>query len=181
MSKRTLYVGDSLGVGTSPYVKGVNANVRVGRPSSEGLQIVRRQGRRYNNIVFDLGTNDGSVKDLKRSVKALRRTGKNITMATIHGPDAARKNAYLKQLASKGAIKLVNTSGVKLSGDGIHATPQGYKQRGKLMNRALQGGGASRTPRRTRGRRYSSPGGGAATALSGDLFNFDTLLALRGK
>lgn len=146
-SRGVLYVGDSLGVGTAPSVKGANADVKVGRPSSEGLNIVKRKGQGYDRIVFDLGTNDASVGALKSSVRGLRRVahGKSITMATIHGPDAARKNAYLRKLARQGKINLVDTTEIELSPDGIHATGKGYKERAKLVNQALRSSGKTNT------------------------------------
>lgn len=191
MSKRTLYVGDSLGVGTSPYLKGVKANARGGRPSPEGAQIVKQNARRYDRIVFDLGTNDGTVANLKGSVRQVLKAanGKPVYMGTLNAPtDQKAKNKYLKRLAKKGKITLVNTKGVQLSGDGIHATAKGYKQRAKLYNRALKGGPDSKArvrPRKVRPRREtltstpSARGDTAKLALLQDDLSLTDLLAYK--
>lgn len=149
--KRTIYVGDSLGVGTSPYLKGVKANVRGGRPSTEGVDIVRK-AKGADRIVFDLGTNDGSVNNLKGSVRQVLKAanGRPVVMGTVNSPtDQKAKNKYLKRLAAKGRITLVNTKKVELSGDGIHATGKGYKQRAKLLNQAIKGSPGSAPTRKS--------------------------------
>ncbi len=137
---RNFYLGDSRGVGTEPYLRGMNRKKSVGgKPSSWGADVLESTGKKHANVVFDLGTNDASVKDLKRSVGRVRKaTDGNVTMLTVAGPDAAKKNAYLKKLAAKGKIRLVNP-GRPDGGDGIHYSGTGYKRRAKVLNRALKG------------------------------------------
>jgi hypothetical protein len=136
-----LYIGDSLTEGMKPLLgPRFHVNSRGGRPSPEGVPIVKKNKGRFDTIVFDLGTNDGSLENLRRSVNQVLRNagGARIVMATVNSPtDQKRKNAFLQALARKGRIELVNTMNVQLSGDGIHPTAQGYKQRARLMRRAL--------------------------------------------
>lgn len=136
-----LYLGDSLGVGTSPHFKDAQTDVEVGRRSSEAAARARRQYRGQRKVVFDVGTNDGSAAELRSSIRQLRRVvGKDtqIVMSTVNGPAAKQKNRLLHRLAQKGAIQLFNGRGVELSGDGIHPTGRGYQQRAQSLRRALE-------------------------------------------
>src|SRR5437899_1943412 len=65
-AERVLYVGDSLGVGTTPqleHLMGGEARIqgdsRVGRPSPEGVSVLRSlYSPGDHTVVFDLGSND---------------------------------------------------------------------------------------------------------------------------
>ena len=142
-----LYVGDSLGVGTSPHVKGAKADVKGGRRSSEAAKIAASKFRGERTIVFDVGTNDASAGELRRSVRKLRKAvGQDVAilMSPVRGPHAATKNQVLRQLERKGAIRLFAGGKVEVSGDGIHPTPAGYQARAKALRKALKRGGPGR-------------------------------------
>jgi len=142
---QTLVIGDSLGVGTAPELKRllggkVHADVKVGRPSDRGVKRLRRalQSGSYDRIVFDLGTNDMSAKELQQSLRRAQQLagGVPIYAATVVGPDAERKNRVLR----KSGVNLVDWAGKAdgyLAGDGIHATPEGYEARARLFARAM--------------------------------------------
>jgi lysophospholipase L1-like esterase len=151
---RTLVVGDSLGVGTAPYLRsrgGVRGDSRVGRPSSEGVAVLRQRLRRgHRAVVFDLGTNDASAGELRQSLRQARRLvgDRELYVSTVNGPDAAAKNALLKRFARRSPnIHLVRGAQRVATGpDGIHPTASGYRVRGALYSRALarnRGSGAA--------------------------------------
>jgi len=146
--KRTVVVGDSLGVGTVPYLQRalggpVRADVRVGRSSSDGVNALSRLLRGgADQIVLDLGTNDASPQQLRESVQRARKLagGRPIFIPTVNGPGAAQKNATLRELAG-GNVRLVNwarQSGGLVGGDGIHATGHGYQQRAGILARSIE-------------------------------------------
>ena len=60
-----LYVGDSLGVGTSPYLRqqldgtALSVDAEIGRPSGVGVDVLRSEiAPEHDAVIFDLGTND---------------------------------------------------------------------------------------------------------------------------
>jgi hypothetical protein len=142
---RTVLVGDSLGVGTSPYLQGVKANAVVGRSSASAVQALRPFVRAGNvgTVVFDAGTNDASAGQLAQSIHRASRLAPDarIVAMTVNGPGAAEKNALLRQLASQGRITLVDWAKASrglVGADGIHAGPRGYRQRAALIEAALR-------------------------------------------
>ena len=148
---RTLYIGDSLGVGTEPSLKKllgghVDANVVGGRSSENGIAALKAMyGKRgYQNIVLDLGTNDMTAGQLEQSVRRAQKIAPNarIYIPTLNGPFATRqKNRVLQRLAAASPnIELVpwrSNSGGHLAGDGIHATAQGYQARAHLIAQTM--------------------------------------------
>ena len=146
MAKRRIaYVGDSMGVGTAPNVKGrVKANVVGGRSSADGVTALKQilNGGRYGQVVFDLGTNDPDKRALKQSLnRALRLAdGATVVVPTVRGPNAAEKNKLIRRYARQGKIDLVRWAGNSkglLSSDDLHATPAGYEERARMIEAAL--------------------------------------------
>lgn len=140
-------VGDSLGVGTTPYLRPSESDTLVGRSSANGVQALRRLVQRGtpSQVVFDLGTNDPTAADLAHSIRQARRIVGNaqLFVPTVNGPNAAAKNALLQHLAQQGEINLIDWAGHSrglIGSDGIHASPTGYRQRAALIARALRGG-----------------------------------------
>lgn len=146
----TLVIGDSLGVGTAPYLKkllgDMDADVEEGRSSANGIQALRdRIGQgNYQNIVLDLGTNDTTARSLRTSVReALALApGAQIYLPTLNGPYAtSRKNQILRQIAAANPnvhlIPWASRAQGLLAGDGIHATGEGYRARARLIARQL--------------------------------------------
>lgn len=158
-------IGDSLGVGTVPYLRQllggqVDANVRVGRSSTDGVAALQRRRGHYDRIVLDLGTNDGSAGQLAQSLRAARRHAGStpIVAATLRGPGAAGKNAVLRR-AGVQLVDWAGKSGGLVGGDGIHATPAGYAARARLVARALHGA----APQASSSARTRAPAGAAPT------------------
>jgi len=147
MARRTVVIGDSLGVGTVPYLQRVlggkvAADVRVGRSSSDGVnQLGRLLRGGADQIIMDLGTNDASPAQLQQSVQRARRLsgGRPIFIPTVNGPGAAQKNALLRNLAG-GNVHLVNWANQShgLTGaDGIHASGAGYQKRAQIVAHSI--------------------------------------------
>jgi hypothetical protein len=94
-----LYVGDSLGVGTSPLLgstlsgETVEADTQVGRSSSEGLAVLRSRLRpRHRVVIFDLGTNDLDIAPFRRNPRRARRAsrGRQMIVLTMNRPGIGR-------------------------------------------------------------------------------------------
>jgi lysophospholipase L1-like esterase len=178
-----LVVGDSLEVGTSPYLRGLLQGVRLtvdaqtSRPSSTGVEILRSKLQSSDSVVvFDLGTNDDPAQpqalasDLA-SVRAIAG-GRCVVVATLNRPpyngvsidglnQAVRNFAAGSapaQLVDWHAAALANPG--LLGSDGVHATSSGYATRAQLIaqgiQRCLSGGGAG-----------TAGGGGAAQDTGG--------------
>lgn len=164
-----LVVGDSLGVGTDGALRSalpgvaIDADNRNGRPSSEGVEVLRdRLGAQHDVVVFDLGTNDGpaGVAVTAGSLAAARELAGSrcLVVATLNRPPTGgaridRQNAMIRRFAADTPIAaLVDwhdaaaaTPGSLLA-DGVHATASGYALRGLLFAEAitscLAGGGS---------------------------------------
>lgn len=139
---RTVLVGDSLGVGTSPYLGGIKSDAVVGRSSASGVQALRQfaRGGDVGRVLFDLGTNDASASQLAASIRQAQHIAPDATLyvPTVNGPDADHKNALLRHLAQDGRITLIDTSGLATGPDGIHLTATGYRRRAALIRQALR-------------------------------------------
>lgn len=154
---RLTMIGDSLAEGTEPYLEGflpgwtVTTDARRGRTLGQGMALLRDAslGAGPHVLAFSLFTNDGpgSVAALDAAVReSARRAGSGgcAIWATIVRPpvggvsyDAA--NARLRELgATIEAVRIVDwASWVRrnpewMTGDGVHATPDGYRNRARL-------------------------------------------------
>jgi lysophospholipase L1-like esterase len=171
---KPVYVGDSLGVGTSPRVAARARNVKVGRSSRESVQVLRGLVRRgAKSAVFDAGTNDGSAQDLRQSLRRAKALGVQLYVPLITGgPEVEAKNRVIRQEAG-GNLTVVDTSSLHPdAGDGVHFSAQGYQQRARIIQQAV-GGGSPQTGRTGPQAGRLRPGGGYAgtqrlvTGLSG--------------
>ena len=147
-----LMIGDSLTVGTLPAMRAsrkVEGNGRVGRPSSEALSVLRELVRdRHDAVIFDAGTNDdpsdaeGYRRRLEQAARIVGR--RQLIVATLNRPGVSSLNAAVRNFAASSGATLVDWAGVSrreglLVGDGIHATPNGYRRRARLFLDALGG------------------------------------------
>jgi hypothetical protein len=168
-SGSVVYVGDSLGVGTTPYLQRALGSVRVhgdskvGRPSQVGPGILRQQLAPEDKVVvFDLGTNDdaGAPGRLQADLEAAAGIagGRCMVVATINKPGAVDGlNRVVRSFAhGRPGTEVVEwrdaveSDPSLLAGDGVHGTPAGYALRGRLFANAvrscLSGGRASKPP-----------------------------------
>ena len=164
--KGVLMIGDSLGVGTEPYLKKdlpgtkVTVNAVVGRPLSVGMREYDRipNSRKPKVVEMGLFTNDspGNINALKaavqKTIKDARARGGRVVWSTIHraavgGQSYAKVNAYLREMAQKnpdvmGLVdweKAVTSHPNFLAGDHIHGTTAGYQWRAQAYADAAKG------------------------------------------
>lgn len=147
-----LYVGDSLGVGTVPYLRGLlprvalEADARVGRTSAEGLAVLRWRLRRdHRVVVFDLGTNDWTPSTLSRNLRDadVWGQGRRMIVFTLNKPGVEPLNDVVRQFAERRSnVTLIDWHARAarehlLAGDGIHAGPAGYARRARVVARVI--------------------------------------------
>jgi hypothetical protein len=157
-----LVVGDSLEVGTSPYLRGLlrgiplEIDARTSRPSSDGVGIVRdRLEPGQAVVVFDLGTNDDPAQPaaLAADLTAVRSIvgDRCLVVATLNRPpyngvSIDGLNRVVRDFAhSSPPVQLVDWRGAVLASpslvgqDGVHATPAGYMARAQLIAQGIAG------------------------------------------
>lgn len=160
-----LVIGDSLQVGTGPYLEQQLGPVPVefdqeqSRGSAVGLSILRERLRPEQNVViFDMGTNDdpGNPDALIATMSAARQAAgeRCLIIATIlrppsNGVSVAGMNVALERFAvATPNVVLVDWQGIATStpgilyDDGVHARPEGYRLRGRLLAEAVASCGA---------------------------------------
>lgn len=135
-------VGDSLGVGTTPYLHAAAQDTKVGRSSASAVEALKRIGGGADRILFDAGTNDGTAAQLAKSIKRALKVagGATVYVPTVNGPQAAAKNAVIRRMGEQGLIQVVDWAGASrglVGGDGIHASPQGYRRRAQMIRDAM--------------------------------------------
>ncbi len=167
-----LVVGDSLEVGSGPYLRGALAGVPVdvdaekGRSSAQGVGVLsERLGPEHGVIVFPLGTNDSpsNPNGLAASLAAVQQLagGRCVVVATIvrppvRGVSVAGLNRVVEQFAGQTGAQVADWRAAVgaipelLVSDRVHATGEGYGLRASLLAEAVQGcllgGGATGIP-----------------------------------
>jgi hypothetical protein len=154
-----LVVGDSLEVGSGPYLRAALPGVRVdaekGRTSNQGVAVLASELSPSDRvIVFPLGTNDspsdpaglaaslGSVSQLAGDRCVVVAT---IARPRVGGVSVAGLNRVVEEFAARtGAqvadwLTVVRSIPTLLGSDGVHATGQGYALRASLLAEAVQG------------------------------------------
>jgi lysophospholipase L1-like esterase len=156
-----LDLGDSLSVGTDPYLRSKLRGYRierlydVGLHASEAATIVARVGPRLPQVVVvSAGTNDDPrmVSAFARSVTAVLRSAgpaRCVVWSTISRPPAVGRsyaglNRALTQAATRNErLVLVDWAGMVrrhpgwLSDDGVHVSAAGYKARAASIATAV--------------------------------------------
>lgn len=157
-----LVVGDSLAVGTQPFLgellagRDLVTDVRNGITTPQGMRMLRLSLRRMvpGTVVVSLGSNDGG--DPGRFADRLRRTLQLLPLdtcviwSTIIRP--RRKGPYrplnrVLHKVKKRDPRLVVVdwehavkAGVASLRDGLHATPDGYRHRSAMIADAVNAG-----------------------------------------
>ena len=176
-----LVIGDSLEVGSGPYVRQqlagtpVTVDARTGRPSSEGVAVLRQRLTAADRVVvFDLGVNDdpSQPQALAADLEAARQLAgpRCLVVSTLSRPPYngisinGLNGAIRSFVAASPDVQVVDWRSAAQSypgligPDGVHPTPQGYELRGSLVARAVEGcpsgGGAASTYNAP----YSAPG-----------------------
>ena len=179
-SAAVLVVGDSLVVGTGPYLRQqlsepVTYDGRIGRPSTEAVGVLRSKFSGQRVVVFDAGVNDDPAQPsrLSSDLAAARSIagGRCLVVATMsrppyNGVSVDGLNRAVRSFASSSSgVQLVDWRAAAvanprlINSDGVHPTGAGYQLRARLFASAIRacggGGGGS--------------GGGGATPSSGGL------------
>jgi hypothetical protein len=168
-----LYVGDSLGVGTAPYLRseigaaGVDVDAEIGRPSGVGVDVLGSLiAPEHDVVVFDLGTNDdpGAPRVLAADLAAAREIAGDrcMVVATLNRPPLngvpvdGLNEAVTSFAARDSNVSLVDWHGAAESDpdlliDGIHTDAEGYALRARLFADAIAscgtfGGASASTP-----------------------------------
>jgi lysophospholipase L1-like esterase len=159
-------VGDSLEVGSGPYLRAAVPGIRVdavkGRTSSEGVQVLAtRLSPADDVVVFPLGTNDSpsSPSVLANDLNAAARLAGDrcMVVATIVRPlDVAGLNRVVAAFAARTGAQVVDWRGAVeafptlVGRDGVHSNGSGYALRASLIAEAIDacrsGGGGSAGP-----------------------------------
>lgn len=158
----TIVVGDSLAVGTKPYLGGLLSGWPLawdavsGRTTPQGMRALRGELRHVQPgaVVISLGSNDGPsglrFSDRIRRIRKAIPANACIIWPTIVRPprkgDETQLNRSLRAAAKlDDRFVLVDWIGAVGSGrvvlpDGLHPDPAGYQERSRMISAALAAG-----------------------------------------
>jgi lysophospholipase L1-like esterase len=162
VGKRLFVVGDSLAVGTKPYLPRylhgwrIRSSVSISKHAPEGASELARRGHSLPPVVVaSLGTNDdpratGSFEAAVR--KSLRATGKrgcivwpNIVRPAVAGASYAGYNNVLDRIARRNDhLRVVNWASMAahnrawFGDDGVHPNATGYMARARAIARQVR-------------------------------------------
>jgi hypothetical protein len=162
-ARQLIVNGDSLAVGTEPYLPGalpgwrIETSASISRHASEGPALLGAQGSLPAYIAVSLGTNDDpNMTDAFRS--AIRATMEvagercvvwvNIYRPAVAGTTYDGYNRVLtKESVGRTNLRVVDWHGLVslhpewLGPDGVHVNAAGYQARAEALARALRGCG----------------------------------------
>jgi lysophospholipase L1-like esterase len=162
LGKRLFVVGDSLAVGTKPYLPrflhgwGIGSSVSISKHAPEGASELARRGHSLPPVVVaSLGTNDdphatGSFEAAVR--KSLRATGKrgcivwpNIVRPAVGGATYAGYNNVLDRIAKhNNHLRVVDWAAMAahnrgwFGDDGVHPNATGYMARARAISKQVR-------------------------------------------
>jgi hypothetical protein len=162
VSHRLLVDGDSLAVGTKPYLPkelggwNVTQSADVSRHAYEGADVMRSYGRSLPRVIHvSLGTNDdpndvagfrAAIRDVM-DVAGPRRcvVWTNIVRPPYEGTSYAGYNrALARESRPRENLRVVNWAGMVrehpgwLAEDGVHVNADGYRARAKAVARSVR-------------------------------------------
>jgi hypothetical protein len=163
LSRRLLVDGDSLAVGTKPYLpqqlKGwkLIQSATVSRHAFQGADVMRSYGRSLPRVIHvSLGTNDdpravgafrAAIRDVM-DVAGPRRcvVWTNIVRPPVGGASYAGYNRALgresrlrENLRVVNWVRMVRENPQWVVGDGVHVNVDGYRARAKAVARSVRG------------------------------------------
>jgi lysophospholipase L1-like esterase len=157
-----LVIGDSLAVGTQPYLapmladRNVINGIRNGITTPQGMKLLRMSLRTVSpkTVVVSLGTNDGG--DPRRFADRLRRTLSYLPLDTCviwptiirprrKGPYRPLNRVLHNHKKLDPRLVVVDwehavTGGSVFLPDGLHADPEGYRYRSAMIANAVHAG-----------------------------------------
>jgi hypothetical protein len=162
LSRRLLVNGDSLAVGTEPYIPRelrrwrVTQSTEVSRHAFEGADVMRAYGRSLPRVIHvSLGTNDdprtvdafrAAIRDVMK-VAGPRRcvVWTNIVRPPVAGASYAGYNrALARESRPRQNLRVVDWAHMVrdnphwLAGDGVHVSADGYQARAKAIARSVR-------------------------------------------
>jgi lysophospholipase L1-like esterase len=162
LSRRLLVDGDSLSVGTAPYLPRelgrwkVIQSTSVSRHAYEGAAVMRAFGRRLPRVIhISLGTNDDphsvdAFRSAIREVMAVAGPRRCVVWANIVRPAVAGASyaGYNRALAQESRprenlrvvnwARLVRDNPHWLADDGVHVSAEGYQVRARAVARSVR-------------------------------------------
>ena len=162
LSRRLLVNGDSLAVGTKPYLPGelrrwkVTQSVSVSRHAFEGADVMRAYGRALPRVIHvSLGTNDdpSQVDAFRAAIRDVMEVAgphrcvvwTNIVRPPVAGASYAGYNRALavesrprENLRVVNWARMVHQHPEWLSGDGVHVNVDGYKARARAIAQSVR-------------------------------------------
>jgi hypothetical protein len=162
LSRRLLVNGDSLAVGTAPYVPRelrrwrVTQSTAITRHAFEGASVMRGYGRALPRVIHvSLGTNDDprsldAFRGAIRAVMAVAGPRRCVVWANIVRPPVAGASyaGYNRVLAEESRprdnlrvvnwARLVRANPHWLAGDGVHVSAEGYQARARAVARSVR-------------------------------------------
>ncbi len=162
LSRRLLVNGDSLAVGTAPYLPRelgrwkVTQSTAVSRHAFEGASVLRAYGRRLPRVIHvSLGTNDDprSLSAFRSAIRAVMAAAgprrcvvwANVVRPPVAGASYAGYNRVLaqesrprKNLRVINWARMVRENSYWLAGDGVHVSAEGYQVRARAVARSVR-------------------------------------------
>jgi lysophospholipase L1-like esterase len=153
--------GDSLAVGTRPYLPGdlhgfnVRQSTSISRHAPQGVELLRHLGKFPRVVVMSLGTNDdpravGTFRSAVRSTIHLVGRRRCVVWVNIVRPPVAGASyaAYNRVLAQENRrhrgmrvvkwTRIVRRRSLTLSADGVHPDANGYQVRARAIAREVR-------------------------------------------
>jgi hypothetical protein len=162
LSRRLLVNGDSLAVGTAPYLPRelgrwkVTQSTAVSRHAFEGASVLRAYGRGLPRVIHvSLGTNDDprSLSAFRSAIRAVMAVAgprrcvvwANVVRPPVAGAGYAGYNRVLaqeskprKNLRVVNWARMVRENSYWLAGDGVHVSAEGYQVRARAVARSVR-------------------------------------------
>ena len=162
LSRRLFVNGDSLAVGTQPYLPQalrhwrVTQSVSVSRHAPEGASVLRAYGRGLPRVIHvSLGTNDDprALSSFRSSVRAVMAVAgprrcvvwANVVRPPVAGASYAGYNRVLAQESKQREnlrvvnwARLVRQNPSWLGGDGVHVSATGYAARAQRVAESVR-------------------------------------------
>lgn len=144
--RSTAFIGDSLGVGTAPYIKvrGMKVAVKGAEPLRWGMAVLENYGH-LDRLMISLGSNNvpSSLPEVQDAVRYSLSRADCVVWATIHvrSLDYDTINRWLRRREGN-RFRVVRWSrAVELHPDwlvdGVHATSHGYYMRSRMYVKKL--------------------------------------------
>ena len=161
-NRRLLVNGDSLAVGTQPYLPRelgrwkVTQSTAVSRHAYEGAGFLRAYGRGLPRVIHvSLGTNDDprSVSAFRAAIREVMSVAgprrcvvwANVVRPPVVGASYAGYNrALAKESRPRSNLRVVNWARMVrensywLAGDGVHVSAEGYQVRARAVARSVR-------------------------------------------